>query len=158
MVATRRPPIIVIAIGPQNTLRDSGIIARMAASAVSTTGRERRMVDSMIASHCDSIAGRQLGNQPAQIGENGLADSGRLHPFRDIGANSENVIAISPPENRILEIVVDARDLRERHSDAAASGNREVCKPVEVETFGRNRPRHDRDQVDALAVLGDLVA
>ena len=39
MVATKRPPIIVIAIGPQNTERDNGIMARIAARAVSTSGR-----------------------------------------------------------------------------------------------------------------------
>jgi hypothetical protein len=38
-VATARPPIIATAIGPQNTLRVSGIIARMAAAAVNTMGR-----------------------------------------------------------------------------------------------------------------------
>jgi len=36
--ATNKPPMMVIAIGPQNAERDSGIIARIAASAVSTTG------------------------------------------------------------------------------------------------------------------------
>ena len=40
-----------MAIGPQNTERDSGIMARMAAIAVSTSGRERRTVYLMIASH-----------------------------------------------------------------------------------------------------------
>lgn len=42
--------MIVIAIGPQNAERDRGIMARMAASAVSTTGRARRTVASTIAS------------------------------------------------------------------------------------------------------------
>src|SRR5947209_7712965 len=49
-VATNKPPMMVIAIGPQNAERDSGIIARIAASAVSTTGRARRTVASTIAS------------------------------------------------------------------------------------------------------------
>jgi len=40
----------VIAIGPQKADRDSGIIARMAARAVNTTGRARRTVASTIAS------------------------------------------------------------------------------------------------------------
>jgi len=40
----------VIAIGPQNAERDSGIMARIAASAVSTTGRARRTVASTMAS------------------------------------------------------------------------------------------------------------
>ena len=48
-VATISPPMMATAIGPKNTLRDSGIIARTAASAVSTIGRKRRTVDSMIA-------------------------------------------------------------------------------------------------------------
>ena len=42
--------MIATAIGPQNTLRDSGIIASTAAAAVSTIGRKRRTADSTIAS------------------------------------------------------------------------------------------------------------
>ena len=49
-VATISPPMIATAIGPKNAERDSGIIARIAASAVSTIGRKRRTVASMIAS------------------------------------------------------------------------------------------------------------
>ena len=41
--------MIAIAIGPQNTLRLSGIMARMAAAAVSTTGRARRTLASTTA-------------------------------------------------------------------------------------------------------------
>ncbi len=48
MVATNNPPMMVMAIGPQNTLPASGIMPRMAASAVSTTGRARRTVASMM--------------------------------------------------------------------------------------------------------------
>ena len=43
--------MIEMAIGPQKTLRVSGIIASTAAAAVSTTGRERRTVASTIACH-----------------------------------------------------------------------------------------------------------
>ena len=39
--------MIAIAMGPQKTLRVSGIIARIADAAVSTTGLERRTVASM---------------------------------------------------------------------------------------------------------------
>src|SRR5271170_3165788 len=41
--------MIVIAIGPQKMLPANGIIPRMAASAVSATGRARRMVASTTA-------------------------------------------------------------------------------------------------------------
>ena len=41
--------MIATAIGPKNALRDSGIIASTAASAVSTIGRKRRTVASTIA-------------------------------------------------------------------------------------------------------------
>ena len=41
--------MIATAIGPKNTLRESGSIASTAASAVSTIGRKRRTVASMIA-------------------------------------------------------------------------------------------------------------
>src|SRR5207244_8762344 len=50
-VATTRPPMIEIAIGPQKTLCVSGIMASTAAAAVSTTGRERRTVASTMAVH-----------------------------------------------------------------------------------------------------------
>ena len=50
-VATINPPMIATAIGPKNTLRDSGIIASTAASAVNTIGRKRRTVASIIACH-----------------------------------------------------------------------------------------------------------
>lgn len=53
-VATLRPPMIAIAIGPQNTLRVSGIIANTVASAVSITGRARWMAASNIAPHTSS--------------------------------------------------------------------------------------------------------
>ena len=43
-MATASPPIMAIAIGPQNTFRLSGTKARMAASAVNTTGRARPVV------------------------------------------------------------------------------------------------------------------
>ena len=43
--------MIATAIGPQKLLRVSGIIARIAAAAVSMIGRNRRTVDSMIAVH-----------------------------------------------------------------------------------------------------------
>ena len=38
-VATTNPPMMATAMGPQNTLRDSGIMANTAAAAVSTMGR-----------------------------------------------------------------------------------------------------------------------
>ena len=41
--------MIAIAIGPQNTENASGTKAKIAAAAVSTIGRERRMVASTIA-------------------------------------------------------------------------------------------------------------
>src|SRR5258708_22162472 len=41
--------MMVVAIRPQNAERDSGIIARIAGSAVSTTGRARRTVASTMA-------------------------------------------------------------------------------------------------------------
>ena len=50
IVATNKPPMMVIAIGSDNAERDSGIMARIAASAVNTTGRARRTVASTIAS------------------------------------------------------------------------------------------------------------
>ena len=48
-VAPNSPPAIAIAIGPQNVLGISGIIAKMAAAAVSMIGRKRSTAESMIA-------------------------------------------------------------------------------------------------------------
>src|SRR3954447_14884762 len=48
-VATSSPPMIATAIGPQKLLRVRGIIARIAAAAVSMIGRNRRTVDSIMA-------------------------------------------------------------------------------------------------------------
>src|SRR3546814_8637261 len=50
-VATISPPMIATAIGPKNTLRESGIIASTAVIAVSTMGRNGRTVASRIACH-----------------------------------------------------------------------------------------------------------
>jgi hypothetical protein len=50
--------MIAHAIGPQKVERVSGIIARIAAAAVSTIGRKRRTVDSTIASHIGSPRSR----------------------------------------------------------------------------------------------------
>ena len=50
--------MIATAIGPKKTLRVSGIIARIAASAVSTIGRKRRTVASMIAFQAGCPAAR----------------------------------------------------------------------------------------------------
>ncbi len=49
-VATTSPPMMAIAIGPQNTERDKGIMANTAAAAVSTIGLSLRTVLSTIAS------------------------------------------------------------------------------------------------------------
>ena len=59
-VATIRPPMIATAIGPQNTLRDNGIIASTAAAAVSTIGRKRRTAASTIAFQVSTPLGAVL--------------------------------------------------------------------------------------------------
>ena len=48
-VATINPPIIATAIGPKKILRDNGIMAKTAANAVNTIGRQRRAVASIMA-------------------------------------------------------------------------------------------------------------
>ena len=57
-VATTSPPMMATAMGPQNTLRDSGIMASTAAAAVSTMGRSRRTAASMMASHAGTPRAR----------------------------------------------------------------------------------------------------
>ena len=52
--------MIATAIGPQKTLRDSGIIASTAAAAVSTIGRKRRTAASTIASQRSTPRGAVL--------------------------------------------------------------------------------------------------
>ena len=59
-VATISPPMIATAIGPQKTLRDSGIIASTAAAAVRTIGRQRRTAASTIAVAAGDAAGAVL--------------------------------------------------------------------------------------------------
>ena len=49
MVATVKPPMIATAIGPKKALRVRGIIARIAAAAVSMMGRKRMTAESMTA-------------------------------------------------------------------------------------------------------------
>ncbi len=61
--------MIATAIGPQNTLRDSGIIASTAAAAVSTIGRRRRTADSTIASQAGTPAARSLSIWSIRITE-----------------------------------------------------------------------------------------
>jgi hypothetical protein len=55
-VATINPPMMATAIGPQKTLRESGIMAKTAAAAVNTMGRKRLTADSTIASQAGTPA------------------------------------------------------------------------------------------------------
>ena len=68
-VATTNPPMIATAIGPQNTLRDKGIIASTAAAAVSTMGRMRRTADSTIASQAGTPRARSCSIWSIRITE-----------------------------------------------------------------------------------------
>ena len=86
--------MIAHAIGPQNVERVSGIIARIAASAVSEIGRRRRTADSTIASHSEQPRARSLSICAIRITE-----------LRRIMPNS----AITP----------EHRDEAERHAEDA---------------------------------------
>ena len=55
-VATINPPMMATAIGPQKTLLDRGIMAKTAAAAVKTMGRNRLTVDSTMASQAGTPA------------------------------------------------------------------------------------------------------
>jgi|GEM_PF-2690449 len=66
--ATISPPMIATAIGSQNTLRDSGIIARTAA-AVSTIGLKRRTAASTIASQAGTPCRRSCSIWSIRITE-----------------------------------------------------------------------------------------
>ena len=48
-MATNSPPMMATAIGPKKALRESGIMARMAAAAVRMIGRKRRTVEPTMA-------------------------------------------------------------------------------------------------------------
>ena len=246
--------MMVIAIGPQNRLRASGIMPRMAASAVSTTGRARRTVASMMArwrawpaamswsiwstrmtvlrmimpasaimpSSATKPNGRlEMSNAPvapmmpsgavantsasreklcswiiriASIGdchdrENDgerrirlhalldraarldavavwqrvhdrlqlrlylVADVRRLHAVDDVAAHGEHEIAIAPPQDRLLVLEVEPRDLRQRHGDAVAGRDRQAGQTVEVEPLVRHGACHHVDGLDAFAIL-----
>ena len=58
MVATSRPPLNAMASGLQNTDPMSGIIARMAAMAVSMIGLKRNVAELMMASRADCPSAR----------------------------------------------------------------------------------------------------
>ena len=68
-VATIRPPMMATAMGPQNTLRDSGIMASTAAAAVNTMGRSLCTAASTIASQADTPRARPLSIWSIRITE-----------------------------------------------------------------------------------------
>ena len=110
------------------------------------------------AAHLDSVARRQSIDQRLQLRQDCRADRGWLQPLGHIRSNRQYVVPIAPPQDRVFEAVVDAHDLRERHPDTAAGRDGEVRETIKIEALGGNRARHDRNEVDALAILGDLVA
>src|SRR5262249_53055830 len=101
---------------------------------------------------------RQSADRALKLSEDRAADGGWLHALRDVCANCQHIVAVASPEDRILEIVVNSRDLRDRDPHAAAGRAGEIGESIQVGTLGRSGRRHDRNEVDALAVFGDLVA
>ena len=61
--------MMATAMGPQNTERDSGIIASTAAAAVSTMGRSRRTADSTMASQVGTPRARSCSIWSIRITE-----------------------------------------------------------------------------------------
>ena len=82
-----------------------------------------------------------------------VADVGRLHAIDDVAAHGEHEIAIAPPQDRLFVLVVEPRDLRQRHRHAVARGDRQVRQPREIEPLGRHGARHHIDGLDAFAIL-----
>ena len=61
--------MMATAMGPQKTLRDSGIMASTAAAAVRTMGRKRRTADSTIASQAGTPRARSCSIWSIRITE-----------------------------------------------------------------------------------------
>src|SRR5438874_2576095 len=125
-VATNRPPMMVMAMGPQKMLPASGIMPRMAARAVRTTGRARRTVAPMIA---------RWRPWPAEISRS--IWSTRITVLRMIMPAS----AISPSR------------ATKPNGDAVPGGDGQRRQPLELEAFRGNRARNHVDVLDAFPIL-----
>ena len=95
--------MMATASGPQNTLRVSGIIARIAVAAVSTTGRARRTADSITASHAGtpfavscSIWSIRITEFRMSIPASAITPSRALNPNGAWNSSSADTAPISP--------------------------------------------------------------
>ena len=117
---------MVVAIRPQNAERDSGIIARIAGSAVSTTGRARRTVASTMACEAflktlrvrDGQGTREVSKivAAAEVCLNN-ALKGDLKSFAKVMEIAERFklldVVSSPPQiTRIQRIIVDPKEMK----------------------------------------------
>ena len=92
------------------------------------------------------------------FGSDLVGDVGRLHVVDDVAARGQHDVAVAPPQDRLLVLVVESRDLRQRHRDAVAGGDGQRRQAVELEPLGRNRAGDHVDVLDALAILRHGVA
>src|SRR5437764_628371 len=130
-VATSSPPMMVTAIDPQNPERVSGIMARMAASEVSTTGRARRTVESMMAAR--------------EVGPDASRHVGRLHAVANVGAHDHGEVAVAAPRDRVLIGLLDSGDLRHRDGHAVARQHRQIADRAELVALALDRAGHHGD-------------
>ena len=81
-----------------------------------------------------------------------------MHAVDDVAARGEHEVAVAAPQDRLLEFVMEACNLRQRHGDAVSGGDGQRRQTVELETLVRDGTRHHVDVLDALAILRDGVA
>jgi hypothetical protein len=78
-----------------------------------------------------------------------------LYAVDNVAACGEHEIAVAAPQDWLLEFVMEARNLRQRHGYAVAGGYGQRRQTAKLETFIRNGTRHHIDVLDALSILGD---
>ena len=66
--------------------------------------------------------------------------------------------AVAPPDHRLLELVVEGRDRRQRNGLAVLARQLQVLQRLDRLPLGVAAPGHDVDQVDRVAHLGDARA
>ena len=106
----------------------------------------------------DAVAHRKRRLDRLQLRQHRIGDIGRLHVVDDVAADGQHDVAVAPPQDRLLELIVQPRDLRQRHGDAVSRLDGERRQAAELEPFRGDGAGDHVDMLDALAILRDHVA
>src|SRR6185369_11024381 len=90
-----------------------------------------------------------------ELRQNLGADVGRLHTVENVATHGEHEIAVATPQDWLLEFVVEACNLRQRHRDAVSGGYGESRQTAKLEALVRDGTCHHVDVLDALTILGN---